>query len=100
MTFPLPSLEMGPCASAEVGDVHGQGFRTSRTSSKDTPWIALGAGGFLAVRASTWLYFPIHVDALFPLWRPHYVFMSDVPTPIFQSWFVGARLTAGVELRF
>jgi len=100
MTFYLPNLEMGPCASAEVGVVRGQGFRTSRTSSKDAPWIALGAGGWLAIRASPWLYFPIHVDAVFPLWRPRYVFVGDVSTPIFQSWFVGGRLTAGVELRF
>ena len=99
MSFLWPGLEMGPCASAEVGVVRGQGVGASQTTSKPTPWIAVGAGGFLAIRANPWLYFPIHVDAVFPLWRPHYVF-SNVPTPIFQSWFVGGRLTAGVELRF
>jgi len=98
-TFRWPSLEMGPCAVAELGVVHGEGFRATQTTSKSTPWIALGAGGFLAIRANAWLSFPIHADAVFPLWRPHYVF-SNVPTPIFQSWVVGGRLTAGVELRF
>jgi len=53
----------------------------------------------LAIKANAWLFFPIHADVFFPLWRPHYTF-SNVPTPIFQSWFVGGRLTAGVELRF
>ena len=98
-TFLWSGLDLGPCASAELGAVHGEGHGASQTTSKYTPWVALGAGGFLAIRANAWLYFPIHADVVFPLWRPHYVF-SNVPTPIFQSWFVGGRLTAGVELRF
>ena len=94
-----PRLEMGPCASAEAGAVRGQGFGPLQTTTKDTPWFAVGAGGFLAIQANAWLYFPIHADVVFPLWRPYYVF-SNVPTPIFRSWFAGGRLTAGVEVRF
>jgi hypothetical protein len=99
MTFLGPRLEMGPCASAEAGAVRGQGFGPLQTTTKDTPWFAVGAGGFFAIQANAWLFFPIHADVVFPLWRPSYVF-SNVPTPIFQSWFAGGRLTAGVELRF
>jgi hypothetical protein len=99
MTF-LPSrFELGPCASVEVGALRGQGFRVTQTTSNTSPWFGLGIGGWAAIRANAWLYFPIHADAVFPLWRPNYVF-QNVPTPVFQSWFMGLRLTAGVELRF
>ena len=99
MTFHGPRLEMGPCASAEAGDVRGQGIGPFQTTRKDTPWFALGGGGFLAIQANAWLFFPIHADVVFPLWRPHYVF-NNVPTPIYQSRLAGGRLTAGAELRF
>jgi hypothetical protein len=98
-TFLGPRIEVGPCASAEVGAVRGQGFGATENTSKNTPWVALGAGGLVLVQANRWLYFPIHADAVIPLWRPSYVF-GNVETPIFRSWIVGARLTAGVELRF
>ena len=98
-TFVEPILEMGPCASVELGAVQGRGVGATQTISKSTPWFAVGAGGFLAIKANPWLYFPIHADVVFPVWRPRYVF-SNVPTPIFQSLSVGLRLTAGVELRF
>lgn len=98
-TFTQPRFELGPCASLELGAVRGQGFGATQTTSHTSPWFGLGAGVFAAIQASAWLYFPMHADAVLPLWRPHYVF-QNVPTPIFQSWSVGLRLTAGVELRF
>jgi hypothetical protein len=79
--------------------VRGQGFGADHTAPNSSPWFGVGAGGFLAIKASAWLYFPVHADAVVPLWRPPYVF-DNVPTPIFQSRTVGGRLTAGVELRF
>jgi hypothetical protein len=99
MTFLQSHVELGPCASVEVGALRGQGFRVTQTTSNTSPWFGLGIGGWAAVRANAWLYFPIHADTVFPLWRPNYVF-QNVPTPVFQSWFMGLRLTAGVELRF
>jgi len=98
-TFTQPRIELGPCASLEVGAVRGQGVGATQTASQTSPWVGLGAGVFAAIRANARLYFPVHADAVFPLWRPTYVF-QNVPTPIFQSWSVGLRLTAGVELRF
>ncbi len=99
MTFARPHLEIGPCASMEFGAVRGQGVGASRTTRSSSPWLGLGVGGLLSIKANGWLYFPIHADAVLPLWRPNYVF-QNVQTPIFQSWPVGGRLTAGVELRF
>ena len=99
LSFAQPRMEWGPCVGAELGIVRGQGFGASQTTSESSPWFGLGAGAFLAIKAKGWLYFPVHADAVVPLWRPRYVF-QNVPTPIFQSWPVGARLTAGVELRF
>jgi hypothetical protein len=98
-TFTQPRFEVGPCASVELGAVRGQGVGATQTTTQASPWFGLGAGVFTAIKANAWLFFPLHVDAVVPLWRPHYVF-QNVPTPIFQSWFVGLRLTAGVELRF
>ena len=98
-TFTQPRFELGSCASVELGAVRGQGFGATQTTSHTSPWFGVGAGGFAAIRANAWLYFPMHADAVLPLWRPHYVF-QNVPTPIFQSWSVGLRLTMGVELRF
>ena len=99
MTFSRPVLEIGPCADAEFGAVHGEGIGATHTTSHTSPWVGVGAGGFLAIKATRWLTFPVHADAIFPLWRPHFVF-ENVQAPIFRSAPVGGRLTAGVELRF
>jgi len=99
LRFVQPRFELGPCASLELGAVRGQGVGATQTTSNTAPWFGLGAGAFVAIRANAWLYFPIHADAVLPVWRPNYVF-QNVPAPIFQAWSVGLRLTAGVELRF
>jgi len=99
MTFSRPWFELGPCADVEFGAVHGEGVGATQTTASTSPWLGVGAGGFLAIQATRWLYFPVHADAVFPLWRPHFVF-ENVQTPIFRSGSVGGRLTAGVELRF
>lgn len=92
-------FELGPCAVAEAGVVHGQGIRADRTATQNTPWMALGGGGWLAVKAASWLRFALHVDAMVPLWRPAYVFrIMDVE--VFQSPSVGGRLTLSVETSF
>jgi hypothetical protein len=99
MTFSRPLLELGPCADAEFGAVRGEGIGATHTTSHTSPWVGVGAGGLLAIKATQWLYFPVHADAVIPLWRPRFVF-QNVQAPIFRSWSVGGRLTAGVELRF
>jgi hypothetical protein len=99
MTFSRPTLEFGPCADAEFGAVHGEGIGATHTTSHTSPWLGVGAGGLLAIKATRWLYLPVHADAVVPLWRPNYVF-ENPQVPIFRSASVGGRLTAGVELRF
>jgi hypothetical protein len=99
LTFSRSVFEFGPCADAEFGAVPGEGIGATHTTSHTSPWVGVGAGGLLALKATPWLYFPVHADAVIPLWRPRFVF-QNVQAPIFRSWSVGGRLTAGVELRF
>jgi hypothetical protein len=99
LTFKRPALDYGPCAEAEFGVIRGEGFGVTQTASDPEPWFGLGAGGFVAIKAGRWLYLPLHVDAVVPLYRPDYVF-ENVETRIFRAQLVGGRLTAGVELRF
>jgi hypothetical protein len=93
------SLEYGACAGVEAGVIHGRGVRASTTDDKYEPWLGVGLGGYVAFRAGRVLAFPVHLDAVVPLWRPTYVF-TNVQAPIFRSWPVGARLSAAAELRF
>jgi hypothetical protein len=94
-------VALGPCALAEIGAVHGEGVAADTTTSQTTPWFGLGAGGALVLKATPWLRFPLHVDAVAPLWRPHFVWSSvGANRPIFRSAPMGGRLTAGAELRF
>jgi hypothetical protein len=92
------ALDFGPCLEVEFGAVRGEGVGQIQVSSESSPWLGLGAGGAVILKATPWLRFPLHVDAVVPLWRPSYVFREG--SPIFRAWPVGGRLTAGVEARF
>jgi hypothetical protein len=83
----------------EFGSVQGEGVGQLEVASKNTPWFGAGVGGAVIFKATSWLQFPIHADAVVPLWRPNYVF-RNADSPIFRAWPVGGRLTAGVETRF
>jgi len=91
--------EVGACLDVESGAVHGRGVGASDASDRYQPWFAAGAGAFVALRAGRYVAFPIHVDAMVPLWRPTYVF-NNVDTPIFRAWPVEARVSLFVELQF
>lgn len=91
--------ELGACLSIEGGLIHGRGVGASTTEEKSQPWFGVGGGAFFAPRAGRHLAFPVHVDAIVPLWRPTYVF-THVPSPIFRPWPVGGRLTVSAEWRF
>lgn len=93
------AFDWGGCVDFESGFVQGEGVGVTRNSAKKTPWLGLGAGGFLGLRANPWLLFPLHVDAIVPLWRPDFTFQAVDP-PIFRAWAVGGRMTAGVEVQF
>jgi hypothetical protein len=93
------AVDLGPCADVEFGAVQGEGVGPLDVASKNTPWLGLGAGGVLIFKATSWLQFPVHADAVAPLWRPTYVF-RNADSPIFRSWTVGGRLSVGVETRF
>ena len=92
-------VDLGPCAEVEFGAVQGQGVGQVEVASQNTPWLGLGAGGTVIFKTTTWLQFPVHADAIVPLWRPDYVF-RHADSPIFRAWPVGGRLTASVETRF
>jgi hypothetical protein len=93
------AVDLGPCADAEFGVVSGEGVGQLEVASENTPWLGLGAGGALVLKATSWLHFPVHADAIVPLSRPNFVF-RNVDSPIFRSWPVGGRLSAGVEVQF
>ena len=93
------SVDLGPCLEVEFGALRGEGIGASPNASETTPWFALGTGGAVVFKATRWLHFPLHADAVVPLWRPNFGF-RNVDTPIFRARPVGARLTAGVELPF
>jgi hypothetical protein len=91
--------ELGACLSVEGGVIHGRGVGASTTEERSQPWFGVGAGAFYALRAGRHLAFPVHVDAVVPIWRPTYVFTHE-PSPIFRPWPVGGRLTVSAEWRF
>jgi len=94
-------VDVGPCAEAEIGAVHGEGSGADSPISKTTPWLGLGAGGVLLLKATAWLRFPVHADVVAPLWRPQFVWSNvNADRPIFRAAPVGGRLTAGAELQF
>jgi hypothetical protein len=93
------SFDWGACLDFESGAVQGEGVGVTMDSAKTTPWLGLGAGGFLALRATPWLLFPFHIDAIVPLWRPDFTF-EGVESPIFRARAVGGRMTAGIEFQF
>jgi hypothetical protein len=97
LTYPL--LSLGPCGDFEFGTLRGEGSGVTRPASQTRPWLGLGLGGFLALRASGWLYFPVHIDAIVPILQHEFVF-QNVDGPIFRVSPVGGRLTAGVEMHF
>jgi len=99
LTLERAALDFGPCVDFEFGALHGEGVAAPFTYPKTTPWFGLGAGGVVAFRASRWLVFPVHVDAVVPLLRPRFTF-DGAETPIFRSAVVGGRLTASVEVQF
>jgi hypothetical protein len=96
---PWRALAVGPCADLELGLLHGEGIGATETTTRNAPWFALGAGGMVVVTAASWLRFPVHVDAMVPVWRPNFVF-TNVPGRIFRPAALGARLTIGVEVQF
>ena len=92
-------FEVGPCAAIEAGLLRGQGIKVSEPSSETTPWLAMGAGGVMGIKAGTWLRFPVHLDAIAPVLRSGFVF-RNVQSPILRSWRVGVRLAVSAELQF
>ena len=51
-------VDLGPCAEAEFGAVHGEGVGQVQVAAENSPWFALGAGGALILKATSWLHFP------------------------------------------
>ena len=93
------AFAFGPCADAEFGVTSAQGFGVSQSLPTNTPWSALGAGGYAAISLGHHVSIPLHVDVLAPLRRSEFVFKNE-PTRVFQAPAVGVRMSAGIELRF
>jgi hypothetical protein len=93
------ALAFGPCADAEAGVVSAQGFGVSQSIPVNSPWLAVGAGGYAAISIGPHWSVPLHLDVLSPLLRREFVF-KNVPNRVFQAPVVGTRVSAGIELRF
>jgi hypothetical protein len=93
------ALAFGPCVDAEVGVVSAHGFGASQGFPANKPWLAIGAGGYVAISLRSRWSIPLHLDVLAPLVRPEFVF-KNVPSRVFQAPVVGVRVSAGIELRF
>jgi len=93
------AVAFGPCADAEVGQVSAKGFGSSVGYSAQNTWLALGAGGYLAIALGPHLAIPVHLDILAPLRRPEYI-IKEVDGRVYQAPSVGGRFQAGIELRF
>jgi hypothetical protein len=93
------TVDIGACVLAEAGAVRGEGYGTDHDRAETAPWFGLGVGAAFILEAAPWLYFPVHADAVAPLWRPNFT-VSNVDASLFRAAPLGGRLTAGVELRF
>ena len=93
------ALAFGPCADAELGVVSAKGFGSSVAYSARTTWLALGAGGYMAIQIGPRLSIPLQLDILVSLRCPEYI-IKDVGGSVYQAPSVCGRLRAGIELRF
>jgi hypothetical protein len=98
-TWAWQHVQLGPCTDLAIGAVHGQGIGADKDESATTLWLAWGAGLVAVAMPNHWLRIPLHLDVVAPLHRPTYAF-GGLETPIFSTWRVGGRLTAGVEVQF
>ena len=93
------ALAFGPCADVEAGVVSAQGFGVSESFLVHRAWLAVGAGGYVAISLGRHWSVPLHLDVLAPIQRPEFVF-NNVPNRVFQAPAVGVRASVGIELRF
>ncbi len=91
-------LELGPCASFELGRLHADGFGGTSQGSGSALWSALGAGALFAWAPVRWIAGVVRLDAAAPFARP--TFVIDGLAPVYRSSPVVGRATFGVEVRF
>ncbi len=89
----------GPCAALEAGRVSVKGFGATAGFTRDTLWLALGAGAFLSLAMGQHLHALLEADLLAPMYRPDYVF-QDVPGVVFRAPAVGGRALADISWHF
>ena len=101
--FAGQGVAYGLCADGEVGVVWAKGFGASRALPAQTPWWALGAGGYAVIPLARHWAVPLHLDALVPPRRSEFVFrdiQGNVTAKVFRAAPVGMRVSVGLELQF
>jgi hypothetical protein len=97
------SLEVGPCALLEVGELRATATGDGVVSSGDTNalWLASGLGGLAALRLDRDGHFvvPLHADALVPL-EIHRFVIGHVPGIVYELPSFAGRITLEAEVRF
>jgi hypothetical protein len=91
-------IDLAPCASFEVGRIHGESFGVSSPGEGAAPWVAAGGAGRLVTRFASRTSLVTSLEAAVPLIRPEFIVTGletlHLPTPVV------VRLALGVEVRF
>jgi hypothetical protein len=99
--LPLRRFELGPCALAEAGSVHGsvRGIRLPHSGA--AAWLAVGAG----LRAS--LHLGAHwlaladLSSVLPVLRRHFLVQTDGGAlAVYRTSLVAARFGLGIGYEF
>ena len=95
---PALSFELAPTLSLAWSRIRASGFGVDRPNDASIDSVALGPGGYAALRLTKPVFLRLQVEALFPLRRPDFVLdaIGDVHT---VPLLVG-RAQLGLEARF
>lgn len=92
------SVEIGPCAGADLGVVHGEGFGVSEPASGELAFVALRAGALLAWSLDSRWSLELAGGPVARVGRG--AFVLEGMGAVHEPAPVGARLDAGVAVRF
>jgi hypothetical protein len=97
--FARARLDLGACADFAVGLLFAEGHNFTTEISAVTPWIGIGPGAYLAIRAGRSISFPLRVALLVPLTRPEFV-IQPAEQGVYRVASLSGNLSLGAEVRY